>query len=326
MQEKIKTAQQLEAANAIDFNQEVKVGCFHGTRKAFVAAWSELIAMAFFIYVGTGSISTSGEDANGQVVVVPTVQTALTFGFAYAVAVYMTAHRSGGHVNPAVTIALILSGDCAIADGFLIIIGQAVGALCGAILVAASVDKEQNRDLGTNALKDGSNEFNAYISEAFCTFMLMIVIYEVGIHNKSVTRTSRNTRPVVAPLVLGLCVFCCYTVLIPIDGGSMNPFRSLAPAILALFRKVEGDNKYWEHMHIFIIAPLIGAAAAAIYSRFIRTAGYFSSGSSQDSGMRRGSVFDTSELANAQPDIEIKDVDAEEKGTGLDVEDNQLSE
>lgn len=307
----LKTAQQLEAQNAVDFNEEVKVGCFHATRKALIAAWSELLAMAFFIYVGTGSISTSGEDAAGNVVQVPTLQVAFTFGLAYAVAVYMTAHRSGGHVNPVVTLALILSGDCGISDGILILIGQAVGAICGGVLVACSVYKSENRDLGTNSLNDGSDEFNAYVAEAFCTFMLLVVIYETGIHNKSVTRTSRNTRPIIAPLVLGLTVFCCHTVLIPIDGCSMNPFRSLAPAIIATFRKVEGDDKYWKHMHIFIIAPTVGAVAAAIYSRVIRTAGYFSSGSSQDSGMRRGSVFDTKDLANAQQDIEIQDVDGD---------------
>jgi len=326
----IKTAQQLEAANAVDFDEEIKVGCFHATRKAFIAAWSELLAMAFFIYVGTGSISTSGTDASGAVIEVPPMQVAFTFGLAYAVAVYMTAHRSGGHVNPAVTIALVLSGDCAFTDGILIILGQAVGAICGAVLVACSVYESENRDLGTNQLRDGSDEFNAYIAEAFCTFMLLVVIYETGIHNKSVTRTSRNTRPIVAPLVLGLTVFCCHTVLIPIDGCSMNPFRSLAPALIAMFRKVEGDDKYWKHMHIFLISPCVGAVAAAIYSRVIRTSGYFTSGSSQDSGMRRRSVFDTNDLAKAQPDIEIQDVDGPDTEIqnvdGDDLEAENLSE
>merc|ERR1712242_80346 len=125
---------------------------------------------------------------------------------------------------------------------------------------------------------------------------------------KSVTRTSRKTRPIMAPLVLGIALFCCHCVLIPIDGCGLNPARSVAPALVAMFRKTKGDTKYWENIHIFVIGPLVGAAAAGIYIRTIRTAGYFSSGSTQESGLRRGSVFDTSELAAAQIDDEKADI------------------
>lgn len=176
------------------------------------------------------------------------VTTAFAFGLAITVLAFATSHLSGGQLNPAVSFALGLVR--AISPGQMIanILAQIVGAILGSGLLYATIPPGMENTLGSNAVAPGVGYGNALCGEIVMTAVLVAVVLETAANKRNAISRSQ------APLAIGFAVFCAHAVLLPIDGCSINPARSLGPAIVT----GTWPGTFW----VFIVGPFLGALVA----------------------------------------------------------------
>ena len=176
--------------------------------------------------------------------------TALAFGLVIVAMAYSVGNVSGCHINPAVSLAMLISGKISVADFCGYVIAQFAGATAGAAVLMAFVGKESG--LGTNALFEGKIVASLLI-EVILTFVFVFAILGV---------TSKVENGSVAGLVIGLSLTLVHILGIHFTGTSVNPARSFGPAVL-----VGGDAL--KNVWVFIVAPLVGGALAAVCYKFL---------------------------------------------------------
>ena len=187
------------------------------------------------------------------------VATALAFGLAIVASAYAIGNISGCHVNPAVSLAMVISKRMEWKEFIGYVIGQVLGALAGTGILYLILT---NTDLGTLAL--GANGYEglsatnitllgAIITEVVLTFFFIYTILGV---------TSDKNKSHMAGLIIGLTLTFVHLLGIPLTGTSVNPARSLAPAI---FLGGEALAQVW----VFIVAPFVGAALAALVFKYL---------------------------------------------------------
>jgi len=182
---------------------------------------------------------------------------ALAFGLVLTAVIYCFGKRSGAHVNPAVSVAMLLCGKMTVMDFLGYIAAQIAGAFAGAALIGVLMSSFTN--LGANGYLSssaiGANGLHAILIECILTFVFVLVIL-------CVTEKAENKS--VAGIVIGLTLTLVHIVGLPFTGTSVNPARSLAPAVL------QGGialSQVW----VFIFAPIAGAALAAfVYMTIIQ--------------------------------------------------------
>ncbi|KAK9802736.1 hypothetical protein WJX73_005044 [Symbiochloris irregularis] len=180
---------------------------------------------------------------------------ALAFGFTLFVVIYFTASVSGGHINPAVSIAFFLAQKISFLRALCYVIFQCAGAACGSVIVKG-LDPT-----GYKAALGGSNALNATAgitwSSAFGFEMAFTTVFVLVVFAATDSRrlSLAAPLPILAPLAIGMMLFVCHLVLIPIDGCSVNPARSFGPAMVS-----RSFNNYW----IFWAGPVIGGVLAPI--------------------------------------------------------------
>jgi aquaporin Z len=222
-------------------------------------ASAEFLGTALLVYFGVGAATLSfgkGFEAHGLSFSAGVVATALTFGLVLMALAYSLGPISGCHVNPAVTLGALIARRISISDAGVYWGAQFVGGIIGALVLWAtfSTSPLYNRKitgLGTDGW--GKNSFihigagGAFLAEVILTAIFVCVILAV---------TSKGAHPAVAGLVIGLTLTLVHLVGIPITGTSVNPARSLGPALI-----VGGSalNQLW----LFIVAPLVGGAVGA---------------------------------------------------------------
>jgi len=135
----------------------------------------------------------------------------LTFGFAITALVYATAHNSGGHINCAVTLAFVLLRKISLPRAGLYLIAQFLGALVGAGLLVAVYPDAAELGLGANYRAASVSISQAIIGETIATFLLVFVVLETALNERSVAKNN-------APIAIGLAVFLAHTTLIPLTG------------------------------------------------------------------------------------------------------------
>ncbi len=180
------------------------------------------------------------------------VAIALAFGLAIIAAAYAIGPISGCHVNPAVSLAMLLNDRLSFDDFIGYVIAQVAGAFAGSgILYFITANSELN-GFGSNGFASFSSvnlsTAGAVVVEIVLTFVFVMTILGV---------TSSEKTSNIAGLVIGLTLTFVHIIGIPLTGTSVNPARSIAPAVL------EGGevlNQVW----VFILAPLVGAALAAL--------------------------------------------------------------
>jgi aquaporin-4 len=223
-----------------------------------IAFWkalgAEFLGTAFLVFVGCGAAVTSTPSANTDAFV---TRVALTFGLTVATMVWCIASVSGGHINPAVTIAFLLTRKISLLRAVLYMAFQCSGAVAGAALLYAVVDDPTRvGGFGCSSIprvKDGAlliNEFQAILIEALITFVLIFTVF-------ATCDAKRNDLKGSGPLAIGIAVGICHLAVIPLTGSSMNPARSLGPAVL------RGDACWTDH-HVYWIGPMIGGAVAGL--------------------------------------------------------------
>lgn len=174
---------------------------------------------------------------------------ALAFGLSVVAMAYTIGGISGCHINPAITLGLFLSGkisakDCGMYMGF-----QTLGAIAGSAIlyaIASGMTPIGPTMTGANSFAEGTLA-SAFIAEAVFTCIFVLVV---------LGSTSKSGNGNNAGLAIGLALVLIHIVCIPITGTSVNPARSIGPA---LFEGGQALSQLW----LFIVAPFVGAACAA---------------------------------------------------------------
>ncbi len=190
------------------------------------------------------------------------VATSLAFGLSIVAIAYVIGNVSGCHVNPAVTFAMWIDKRISGKDFILYIAAQLIGALAGSallILILNSTGLGDYRTIGLgqngygSEVASGITMLGALITEIILTFVFVLSVL-------GVTKDKKNSS--VAPIVIGLTLTLVHILGINLTGTSVNPARSLAPA---LWLGGESLSQVW----VFIVGPFVGAAFAALVSFFI---------------------------------------------------------
>lgn len=209
--------------------------------KIFLA---EFIATFALVFCGTGAIIINEEC--GQIIT--HVGVAITFGLVVTAMIYTFGKTSGAHMNPAVTVALVFARQFPAAQILPYVFAQITGALTASLLL--NMLFPANDYLGST-MPSGS-AMQSLILEFILTFLLMLVIL-------SFIKAEISTQNL-AGLVIGLVVLLEALFAGPICGASMNPARSLAPALV---------SGHFTHLWIYMVAPFSGALFAVFVWRLI---------------------------------------------------------
>jgi MIP family channel proteins len=211
-------------------------------------AAAEAIGVFALVFAGCGAIVTNTVHAN----VLGAVGVSLVFGLVIMAMIYATGHLSGAHLNPAVTLAFALTRHFPRREALAYIAAQVLGAIAAAALLLA-VWPSQPADLGTTLPSVGAG--SAVVYEAVLTAFLMFVIMAVATDTRAVGAG--------AAIAIGGTVGLDALFGGSITGASMNPARSIGPAL------VSGElHDLW----IYIAAPVAGAAIGAIAYQLVRGA------------------------------------------------------
>ena len=209
--------------------------------------FAELIGTMILVFMGCGAAVFLGVSTSGGHLAV-----ALAFGLAIVATAYVIGPISGCHINPAVSLGAFITKKIGAVDLIGYVVFQIIGAIIGAALLWGLVDITGLIDMTGGAL--GANSAattgvaGAVLVEIILTFIFVLVILGV---------TSDKTKGSVSGIVIGLTLAFVHIVGIPLTGTSVNPARSIGPA---LFSDVSSSLP---DLWIFIVAPLIGAAIAA---------------------------------------------------------------
>ena len=212
---------------------------------------SELIGTMVLVLFGCGSAAIAGD-------VLGNLGIALAFGLSIVAMAYVIGDISGCHINPAVSIGMWIDGRLETKDLVMYIIFQCIGAIIGSALLAIIINSAPSlggymaTGLGQNgfgtASSVGLSVTGAVIVEIILTFVFVFTVL-------GVTKSEKTSA--VAGIVIGLTLAFVHIMGIPLTGTSVNPARSLAPA---LFIGGQALQQVW----VFILAPIIGAVIAGL--------------------------------------------------------------
>ncbi len=221
---------------------------------------AELLGTALLVYFAVGVATLSfGFGTSGSSFAAGVVATALAFGLVLLALAYVLGPVSGCHVNPAVTMGALVAGRLPVVDAIGYWIAQFVGGIVGALVLWATFSSSPlyNRTktgLGTDGWGAASHIHigagGAFLAEVVLTALFVFVILGV---------TAKTANAATAGVVIGLTLTAVHLVGIPITGTSVNPARSLGPALIV-------GGLALHQVWLFIVAPLVGGAvAAAVY-------------------------------------------------------------
>ncbi|PRP73376.1 aquaporin [Planoprotostelium fungivorum] len=228
------------------------------TKVAFRQYLAECLGTALFVYVSTGTVVALGAEG-GLPSPAFNVAIALVFGFAIGAMVYATAQVSGGHLNPAVTLPLVLTSNKNAFKGLFYIIAQILGGMLGSAFLRASLPASLWRPalLGATTLQNGITQGQGVFIEAILTFILVFTVF--GTVKLDMTP---HTMGQLAALAIGLAVLICHMMGASLTGPSINPARSFGPAVV---------GGHWENQWVYWVGPLTGGLLAGLVYQFLLT-------------------------------------------------------
>ena len=221
---------------------------------------AEAIGTCTLVVLGCGTAMLVGCDAasgGGYIL------TALAFGLSIVAMAYSIGNISGCHINPAVTLGVYMSGGMEKKDVSGYVIAQCIGALVGSALLAAIFAlggvKDMTGGLGTNGLAGvGGNAFAGLLVEIVLTFIFVTCILGVT--------SSKAGHGSFGGLVIGLTLTGVHILGIGLTGTSVNPARSIGPAIVAA---VTGNAAPLASLWVFVVGPMVGAGLAAYCYKYL---------------------------------------------------------
>ena len=213
---------------------------------------AEMIGTMVLVLMGCGSAVFAGTVQPFSSV--GTLGVAFAFGLAVLTMVYTIGKISGCHINPAITLGMLLSKRISGKDAGMYMIFQVIGAIIGSSILFILA-----KDSGSTTTLTGANGYHdlvpAFVAETVFTFIFLLVV---------LGSTSKGANTKFAGIAIGLALVLIHIVCSPITGTSVNPARSIGPA---LFQGGEALSQLW----LFIVAPFLGAAIAALVWKGINT-------------------------------------------------------
>ena len=222
--------------------------------------FAEFLGTAILVLMGCGSAVIAGPNGTTGVGL---LGIAFAFGLSVVAMAYAIGHISGCHINPAITIGMVIVGRMKAGEGIIYIIAQLAGAIAGAgVLLLIASGKEGYsvvaNGLGQNGYGIGSpghySAQSGFIAETIFTFIFLLVVFGAT--------STKNIYGGFAGLSIGLSLVLIHIVGIPVTGVSVNPARSIGPA---LFSGAIAIDQLW----LFIAAPILGSALCAVTWRYI---------------------------------------------------------
>ncbi|MBC8617870.1 MIP family channel protein [Parabacteroides faecis] len=214
--------------------------------------FAEMIGTMVLVLMGCGSAVFAGTVQ--PFASVGTLGVAFAFGLAVLTMVYTIGKISGCHINPAITLGMLLSKRISGKDAGMYMVFQVIGAIIGSSILFILA-----KDSGSTTTLTGANGYHdlvqAFVAETVFTFIFLLVV---------LGSTSKGANNKFAGIAIGLALVLIHIVCIPITGTSVNPARSIGPA---LFQGGEALSQLW----LFIVAPFLGAAIAAFVWKGIDT-------------------------------------------------------
>jgi MIP family channel proteins len=225
---------------------------------------AEMLGTMVLVLMGCGSaIFNFGVGSTAQVLTV-----AFGFGLSVVAMAYTVGKVSGCHINPAITLGMLVSNRISAKDAGMYMLFQVIGAIIGSGIlytIVSSIDAgsasyiAQNGGFatttGSNGLQPGVSMMGGLIAEIVFTFVFVLVVLGT---------TSKGGAGNFAGLAIGLSLVLVHIVCIPLTGTSVNPARSIGPAI---FQGGEALSQLW----LFIVGPFVGAILAAIVWKVVDT-------------------------------------------------------
>jgi len=212
---------------------------------------AEIIGTMVLVFMGCGSAVFLGADVAGGHLAV-----AFAFGLSIVAMAYVIGNVSGCHINPAVSLGALLDKRITLVEFCGYVAAQIVGAIIGAALLFALSNiagVDQTGALGTNGVANAGGIPGGLITEIILTFIFVYVILGV---------TADKSKGAVAGIVIGLTLTFVHIVGIPLTGTSVNPARSIGPAIFA-------GGAALTDLWVFIVGPFVGSALAAIVYKIV---------------------------------------------------------
>jgi len=216
---------------------------------------AELIGTFVLVFIGTGSAVVAGKE-------IGFLGIALAFGISVLVMVYAIGQISGCHINPAITIGMLANGRIGSKDAVMYIVAQCIGAIIASLVLLSIMTGLPGYNFAVNGL--GQNGYgvaspggfplaSGFIAEVVLTFIFLMVVFGA---------TSKRAPAGFAGIAIGLSLAMIHMVGIPITGTSVNPARSLGPALVA-------GGTALAQLWVFILAPIIGALIAAMVWKYL---------------------------------------------------------
>ena len=230
-------------------------------RKKFFA---ELLGTFFLVLFGTGSavvtlLVANSLDPNNVGIgnlggLGDWIAIALVFGLTVMVCIYVFGKISGAHLNPAVTIGLLVTKNIALIDSIYYIIAQVIGACLGSLALFLCLGNPAVTigGLGATAPGLGVGYWQAMFAEFLGTFFLMMVVMGVAVDKKA--------EPGFAGISIGMTVAAVIAVLGAFTGASINHARTFGPYLMDM---ILGGQNLWAFFPIYLIGPILGAICAA---------------------------------------------------------------
>ena len=223
--------------------------------KKYVA---ELAGTMILVLMGFGSAVFAGRMADTVGAGAGTIGVAIAFGLSVVAMAYTIRNLSGCHINPAITLGMWMSGRMRPKRALMYMLFQTVGAILGSLILSLLVSTgtyDGPTATGSNSFEP-DNVVQAFIAETVFTFIFVLVVLGSTDEKKGAGN--------LAGLIIGLTLILIHIVCIPITGTSVNPARSIGPALM------EGGQAM-EQLWLFIAAPLLGGALSAGAWKFLKT-------------------------------------------------------
>ena len=223
---------------------------------------AEFIGTLTLVVLGCGTAMLVGCDAASGC---GYLLTAFAFGLTIAGMAYCVGNISGCHINPAVSLGVLLSGGMSVSEFIGYVISQCLGAFAGSGLLALIFSlgnvEDKTGGFGTNSLAGvGENAVAGLLVEIILTFFFVLTI--LGVTSKKAGHGSFGG------VVIGFTLTLVHILGIGLTGTSVNPARSFGPALVALF---DGNSAPISCLWVFIVGPLVGAAIAAVTYKFLES-------------------------------------------------------
>lgn len=228
--------------------------------KIFTKFSAEFFGTLVLVLMGCGSAVIAG--ANGTTGV-GLLGISFAFGLSVVAMAYAIGHISGCHINPAISIGMVIAGRMKAKEATIYIVAQILGAIAGAAILYLIASGKDGYSLAANGL--GQNGYGAsspqqynllsgFVAETIFTFIFLLVIFG--------STSTKNIHGGFAGLSIGLSLVLIHIVGIPVTGVSVNPARSIGPALLVGGPAI---GQLW----LFISAPVFGSVLSAVVWRYL---------------------------------------------------------